>query len=232
MNYFAHALPFLDDPYFVAGTGVPDWLQVVDRRVRVRARNAETFIETGQGPMVAVARGILQHLRDDRRFHETRAFAETSMEVSAMLRAALPCNSSLSPGLQPLSPTLDPAFRASFVGHVLVEVLLDAVLIRENPSGATAYYRAFESVDVLVVQETVNRIAVRSTERLAPFIPLFCRERILWDYLEDDKLLMRLNQVMRRIGFELLPGEVQRLFPAARALIGRRRRDLLDGIPA
>ena len=29
MNYFAHALPFLDDPYLAAGTGVPDWLSVV-----------------------------------------------------------------------------------------------------------------------------------------------------------------------------------------------------------
>ena len=32
MNYFAHALPFLDRPYFVAGTAVPDWLTVADRR--------------------------------------------------------------------------------------------------------------------------------------------------------------------------------------------------------
>ena len=32
MNYFAHALPFLDQPYFMAGTAVPDWLTVVDRQ--------------------------------------------------------------------------------------------------------------------------------------------------------------------------------------------------------
>ena len=41
MNYFAHALPFLDDdPYFVAGTGVPDWLSVADRDVRVRLKHS------------------------------------------------------------------------------------------------------------------------------------------------------------------------------------------------
>ena len=33
MNYFAHGVRFLEDPYFLAGTAVPDWLSVVDRRV-------------------------------------------------------------------------------------------------------------------------------------------------------------------------------------------------------
>ena len=37
MNYFAHGHRFVDDPYFLAGTAVPDWLSVVDRKVRVRA---------------------------------------------------------------------------------------------------------------------------------------------------------------------------------------------------
>jgi hypothetical protein len=80
MNYFAHARPFLDQPYFMAGTGVPDWLTVVDRRVRLRAKHAEAGL------------------------------------------------------------------RLAFFGHLL--------------------------------------------------IGHFCRERILWNYLEDDKLMVRLNQVM------------------------------------
>ena len=29
MNYFAHAIRFLDDPYFLSGTALPDWLSVV-----------------------------------------------------------------------------------------------------------------------------------------------------------------------------------------------------------
>ena len=45
MNYFAHAYRFLDDPYFAAGTGVPDWLAVADRNVRVRQKHAEPLTE-------------------------------------------------------------------------------------------------------------------------------------------------------------------------------------------
>ena len=60
---------------------------------------------------------------------------------------------------------------------------------------------------------------------------LFCRERILWDYGQDDKLLLRMNQVMRRVGFPPLPEGVQELLPAARQLVRRRQHELLEGIP-
>ena len=90
MNYFAHARPFLDDPYFAAGTAVPDWLAVVDRSTRVRAKDTLPFLEAEDPITAAVARGLLQHLRDDRHFHRTRAFVETSLELSERFVAWFP----------------------------------------------------------------------------------------------------------------------------------------------
>jgi len=216
MNYFSHALPFLSDPYFVAGTSLPDWLAVVDRGARVRAKNAESLATHPNRDTAAVARGLLQHFRDDSQFHKTQAFAETTLELSAAIRRVLPADS---------------GFRPSFLGHVLVEVLLDWTLAEDNSGGLDAYYHALEAVDPRAVQDVVNRIAAHDTNRLAPMIVLFCRERILWDYGRDDKLLLRMNQVMRRVGFLPLPEGVQELFPAARQLVRHRQRDLLEGIP-
>ena len=82
-----------------------------------------------------------------------------------------------------------------------------------------------------MVQEAVNRMSVRATDRLAPMIFLFCQERILWDYGQDEKLLVRMNQVMHRVGFAPLPEGVGEMFPAARRLVRRRRHELLEGIP-
>jgi hypothetical protein len=62
-------------------------------------------------------------------------------------------------------------------------------------------------------------------------ISRFRREKILWDYLEDAKLLVRLNQVMRRVGFAELPGTVREVLPEARRHVDRCKNDLLDGIP-
>jgi hypothetical protein len=217
MNYFAHALPFLDQPYFMAGTGVPDWLTVCDRQVRARARHVEPLLNDSDPIMAAVAGGVLQHLRDDARFHETRAFAETSLELTVLARAALGDGSD---------------FRPSFLGHLLVEVLLDAVLTAEDPARLEAYYTALAAVNADLIQQAVNRMVPRPTERLAPMIVAFGEHRILWDYLEDGKLMVRLNQVMRRVGCDPLPESLAALLPTARQLVADRRQKLLEGIPA
>jgi len=213
MNYFAHAVRFLEDPYFVAGTGVPDWLSVADREVRIRRRHlAAALIDAGPDDSVLL-RGILQHLDDDAWFHETRAFVELSLALSAEARDAL-----VEPqGLRP-----------AFLGHLLVELLLDAALIAENPARLEEYYRLLETADSSRIQEVVNRVARRPTERLAAMIRLFCHERILWDYLDDGKLLRRLNQVMRRVGLVELPEGFVALLPTARHLVERRKAELLS----
>jgi hypothetical protein len=216
MNYFAHALPFLDRPYFVAGTAVPDWLAVADRKVRLRSKHADAFL-TDADPCVAdVAAGILQHLRDDMQFHATRAFAETSLQLTVAVRDVLGGETGLRP---------------AFLGHLLLELLLDAALVADDPGRLVEYCRVLESVDARQVEAAVNRMAPRSTERLAVFIELFRRENILWDYLEDGKLMVRLNQIMRRVRLERLPDEFAAVLPAARKLVTEHKKALLEGIP-
>ena len=121
--------------------------------------------------------------------------------------------------------------RPAFLGHLLVELLLDAALVADDPSRLTEYCRVLEEVDAPRVEAAVNRMAPRPTERLAVFIDLFRRERILWDYLEDGKLMVRLNQIMRRVGLEPLPGHFAAILPVARKLVTERKRLLLEGIP-
>jgi hypothetical protein len=217
MNYFAHALPFLDQPYLLAGTGVPDWLTVADRQVRLRARYAEPFAHDADPCVAAVAAGVLQHLRDDAHFHGTRAFVETSLEMAVRVRDVLAAETGLRP---------------AFLGHLLVELLLDDALIAQQADRLTEYYRILAGIDPGRVEAAVNRMLPRPTQRLAAFIELFYRERILWDYRENDKLLIRLNQVMRRVGLAPLPDEFAVLLPAARKLVGERKAALLEGIPA
>ena len=108
MNYFAHGLQFVQEPYLLAGTAVPDWLNVVDRRVRVRSKAALPFVDDPDDRTAAVARGVVRHHEDDAWFHRTRAFAELSWNFTVVIHDAL-------------SP--DPGLRPSFLGHILVELL-------------------------------------------------------------------------------------------------------------
>lgn len=217
MNYFAHGLAHIDQPYFLAGTAVPDWLSVVDRKVRARAKGAKLLVDDGDPQVAAVAAGIVRHHYDDDWFHQTRAFAELTWHFTVKIRDTLQNSEGAS----------DDGLRPSFLGHILVELLLDAVLIEESPGKLDEYYGALESVDAMVVEKTVNRIAARRTDRLHEFIGLFRTHRFLFDYANDEKLLFRLNQVMQRVKLAVLPADLLQLFPEFRKVVRNRRAELL-----
>jgi hypothetical protein len=212
MNYFAHGRLFIHDPYFLAGTAVPDWLNVVDRRLRVRSKQARLFVDSSDATVSRLAAGIVQHHADDDWFHGTRAFAELSLELSRRLRGALPA---------------DDGFRPHFLGHILVEILLDAELIADDPAQLDAYYAAMDGLDGDAVAAALDKIAPRPAENLATFIGMFSRERFLFDYADDGKLLFRLNQVMRRVGLPVLPPSLTQTLADLRPLVRERSTELL-----
>src|SRR5262245_28151325 len=125
MNYLAHGWRFTGDPYFLAGTAAPDWLSVIDRKTRLRSRTAAEFVADPDPITAAVARGIVQHHADDAAFHALPAFNELNLAFAIEIRDALPG---------------DEGFRPSFLGHILVELLLDSVLSEENPQRLDNYY--------------------------------------------------------------------------------------------
>jgi hypothetical protein len=212
MNYFAHGRHYTHDPYFMAGTCVPDWLGVLDRRNRARSRVAKTLFDDADPIVAALARGVAQHHADDAWFHETPAFFALQATLTTIVRGVLPA---------------DDRHRPSFLGHILIELLLDSELITENPGGLANYYAALDGLDPAIVAAAVNRITPRPVERLAEFIPRFSAERFLSDYPEDAKLWFRLNQVMRRVKLPDLPREFLDILPEARTLVRARRVELL-----
>ena len=212
MNYFAHGRAYTHDPYFLAGTAIPDWLSIVDRSVRANAKGARLLIDDPDPRVAALAAGVVQHHADDGWFHATTAFNELNVAFTGGIRAIL---------------AGDEGYRPAFLGHILVELLLDSVLDEQQPGGLDAYYAALARVDAELVQTTVNRIAARPTDRLIPLLPRFLSERFLYDYADDGKLLHRLNQVMRRVNLSPLPESLLGFFPEARSLIRKRSSELL-----
>jgi hypothetical protein len=213
MNYFAHGRRFTHDPYFLAGTAAPDWLSVVDRKCRARERLAAPLVDDADAVVAAVARGVVQHHRDDAWFHQSRAFNELCLRLTILVRDALPPDQSLRP---------------SFLGHILVELLLDAELIARHPQQIKAYYAALDALDPLAVNAALQRMTTKPTDRIAPLIPRFSAERFLYDYAEDGKLLYRLNAVLRRVKLPELPAGFESTLAAVRTFVRPRVDELLD----
>ncbi len=212
MNYFTHGREFLDRPYFVAGTALPDWLNVVNRRVRLRRKRVEPFLRSIDPIQQEIAAGVIQHHTDDDWFHRTRAFAELSLQFAVSIRDQLP---------------KDDGLRPSFLGHILVELLLDDCLAQRDPKRLSTYYACLENIEPPHVVDFVRRVTGRDAEELAVFIPRFLQVRFLYDYAEDAKLLYRLNQVMQRVGLAKIPDAMAGLLPRLRAAVQQRATELL-----
>jgi hypothetical protein len=226
MNYFAHAYTFLaktpketsKNSYLAVATGVPDMLTVVDRSVRLRRRQVEPYCDDPDPVVAATARGVAQHLADDAQFHGTEVFARLSLDLTIAVRDQLEESSSLRP---------------RFLGHLLVEVLLDATLIEREPELLDCYYATIESVDAKKIEDAVNRMARRPTDRLATMIETIPHIRFLSDYADDDRLWMRMNQVMHRAKLEPLPQKpFCDLLPEARRQVAEAVDSLLLGVPS
>lgn len=162
--------------------------------------------------MCRIAEGILRHHQDDRWFHNSHAFQRATWAVQQELILLLPN---------------DRGFRPHFLAHVLVEMLLDAKLISDDPLLLDKYYSAIAAVDANSVQRGVNLIARHKTDRLVWVIEMFLRERFLADYMDDDRILLRLNQVMSRVRLPRLPGKLRSCLPQLRAIVGDARESLL-----
>jgi len=212
MNYFAHGIRFLDRPFFLIGTAMPDLLSVCDRGVRLRARHVEPFVADEHDPVRQFAAGVLQHLHDDRWFHKTRGFFEITGELTRLFRRHV---------------SEDDRFRASFLGHIVTELLLDRVLHADHPGALDRYYTALECVDRSLVEETVNRMSRQQTRGLATFLGLFQGERFLYDYADSQRLLYRLNQVMSRVKLPALSPATLAVLEEGEVIVRQRWRELL-----
>lgn len=217
MNYLAHGRLFTNDPYFLAGTAAPDWLSVIDRRMRLRSKTVVHFANDADPQRAAFARGVMQHHADDDWFHQQRAFVELSLQFTLQIRDLL-------------AP--DDGFRPSFVGHILVELLLDSCLTENDAQLLPRYYEALQQLDPHLLQQHINALATKQTELLTTFIPRFQTERFLADYVDDQRLLHRLNQVMRRAKLPPLPEAFLQILPAARAQVRQQLPQLLPPTPS
>lgn len=213
MNYFAHGFVFLDDPYFLAGTAVPDWLNVVHRKVRLRREDVAPFADGSDSPADRFAAGILKHLDDDAWFHKCQGFENVTREMTRLFREHLE-------GIHD-NP------RAAFLGHIATELILDGVLIARDPAKLDEYYAALSIVQPVWIERIVAEITGQEISSLAWFCERFLESRFLFDYLDDAKLVFRLNQVMSRIKLRPLPESTAKVIHSGWPMVERHLPELL-----
>ena len=213
MNYLAHGFRFLDDPLYVAGTAIPDWLRVAAPRIRARARLVEAAIDQSPDEQhLRLCRGMMQHHSDDDTFHTSVVFQQMCEELASHFRNLMPDRYDHRPGL---------------LGHIVTELLLDSELARRDGTLLPRYYQSLEAVNSQWVQDVVNSIVYKPALRLAEFIDIFREIEFLYDYADNARLMMRLNQVLSRAQLEPMETEVFPVFEHGRRMLQDRANELL-----
>ncbi len=155
----------------------------------------------------------MQHHQDDAWFHATPIFNKLMLDFSVELKRIHGDERTMRPG---------------FVGHILVELLLDAFLSSQYPGKMEYFYQQTASLDGEKIQRAVNQFATRPTDRLAGEIERFLNVRYWFDYETDEGLRFRINQVLSRVRLEPLGKPFLKWLPGARERVYANAAGLLS----
>jgi len=179
MNFFTHFYfeQPEQNPEFVAGLTIPDLFKEYSAAYRkIALGNAAYSNEKG-----LVFAGIKAHIEADKFFHNSDFFKVCNEYIKIKLSE------------------IDRFERNFFLSHLFIELMLDRVLIKQNPDLAVLYYRILNSFDFKIFEQlmkTINTTVNPSVlwERFIHFI----NSRYLLHYTNNEKWLYALSRVYYR----------------------------------
>lgn len=165
---------------FFAGNLLPDWLGLSQEASLKRQHVA--------GKSGALAEGARLHLAADQRFHTDPIFKQLCGEAGGLLR--------------PVGLT-----RVFFFAHVAVELTMDAVLLRTDPTHADDLFGRLSACLPQIAPEAARLLEREALPELAGVAERFVHHRWVLAYATDEGLARRLAQLGQRIGIRALEPE-------------------------
>ncbi len=190
MNFVAHY--FLDrhrrESDFAIGVATPDLMSIYNAGLRVKYHHVygiEDSVKNGEHG--TFFNGVIRHFEVDRIFHSSEFFFQETRWFSSKLAEALH---------QETIP------RKFFVSHVLLELILDKVLIREHPGILDEYYNHFDNADNKVIRLATESVTGHSLPNYENFLRKFRENEYLFHYTEWNHILFVLKRILRRVNIE------------------------------
>ena len=178
MNFLSHhalARQIAPDepPLFYAGNLVPDWLGI-SQEGSLKKRN----VEGKTGPL---ADGARLHLAADQRFHTDPVFVALCDEAKVLFAPV-------------------PLKRIFFFAHVAVELVMDAYLLRSDPTHAADLFQRLTLCLPEIAPQTAILLERESLPELSGVVERFLENRWIMAYETDAGLARRLMQLGQRVG--------------------------------
>jgi acyl carrier protein phosphodiesterase len=130
--------------------------------------------------------GIDRHVRADALFHNSEFFRKNTIAIREIFENYKLGNADT---------------RLFFVAHIALEMMLDRILLQEQPKVADDFYR-----DLAIISNTIIQKEIK--EATGIFFQMFDRfreSRYLYNYIRNDSMQIALNRVLGRASQQIFP---------------------------
>lgn len=180
MNFIAHYYPgsHIPSPEFHLGLVLPDMVRISNKTLRLKPiAEPLTLLES---PMQV---GMNLHFDSDHFFHNTEFFKQGSTRLTELAR----------------SFPFQQITRSSFIGHILLELLLDRWLLIHQPAQGHSFYKSLSEVNPIVLSDLFNSQEKQPhLSDFKSFLGKFIGYRYLLLYPKDDELAYALTRIYFR----------------------------------
>ncbi|MBL7810674.1 MAG: hypothetical protein JNL57_00505 [Bacteroidetes bacterium] len=184
MNYFSHY--YFDHIHSLAnhnfGLALPDFVRNFARGHRLKPGLQPL---PGMEDSAELVAGAEKHFSRDQVFHNSAFFHNTEQHIIGHLR----------PVFQSLGIP-----RYWFAAHVLGEMMLDRVLMKQHPAMLDAFYLDLSLASRPTIHNLLTAHSVNSTSDFFTRLDRFCEIQYLRRYVEDDTMVYSLNRIFMYTG--------------------------------
>ena len=210
MNYLSHFYfdRVEDNKYYNIGLILPDLARSHIPKLRINPyRNIEfTTEEIG-----SINRGCNKHFESDRKFHNWATFVRLSQEAIDRIRES---------GDKDLD-------RDYFISHILVEIMLDKILLDDNPTLADDFYKMIDSVEMDWILKYLRYSGLQDDELFKGNHRRFMKAAFLKQYTSIENAISMLEKVAIRASLdEFTDGQKELLMEIAEIIEPQLKRSI------
>lgn len=179
LNYLSHYyfdhLPGEENHNF--GLMIPDFVRNFLKGRKMQYLNEEE-IETAPQPLIAL--GAHKHFSRDKQFHQSAYFKNTEGKLTEILK----------PVFQDLGIP-----RYYFASHLLTEMMIDRVLMKQEPGMLDQFYGDLSKAGTAEINEFLVWRGIEETQTFQERVQRFSHSQYLRQYVHNPALIYSLNRI-------------------------------------
>ncbi len=186
MNFLSHYFVDQDhsDPYFVTGLILPDLARIFHPKWRLNARKIRETLPDNKD-MDMLCQGIARHESGDLYFHNSDFFHTHTTHIKDVLND---------------NRIKSVSTRSYFLAHVLLELLLDRLIVKQMPEIPENFYATLSKIDPEKLRMYLKHFNfVYDPWEFLAFFERFIQSRYLLAYKHNEKFIFALNRVYTRV---------------------------------